>query len=81
MTPNEMMLMYRQKKERRKKYYEQTSNRPIPHSRFDSKIIRFYAFLRVIYLATVKIVPGLSRALESTTNLSTILSPFVTIRI
>ena len=38
---------------------------------FDSKIIPFY--IRVIFPKNGKIVPGLARAMERTTNLSIIL--------
>jgi hypothetical protein len=37
-------------------------NKPFPHYRFDSKIIRFYVFsLRIISFETGKMAPGLAR--------------------
>ena len=44
---------------------------PFAHSRSDSKFIRFYIFfIRVISLTTDKMVLGLTRIIERTTNLS-----------
>ena len=45
--------------------------RPLPHSRLDSKIKCFY---KSYFPYDVKMVPGLSRAMDRTMNLSIIFS-------
>jgi hypothetical protein len=49
--------------------------RPFPHSPLDSKIMCFYSFYYMSYFpCDVKMVPGLSRAMDMTMNLSIIFS-------